>query len=888
MAEKKILVAQRGGHKSFTRQTLDAAIEIVEHYNEDHKTKLIAHKAILEAKLSVLDSLDNQILAKMEEEQEIEEDVIRSSKFKAEITEVIVRISELLNSKTTDRIVESSPSSSTSNSNLAKLLKLTIKPFDGNPLQFRDFWDNFNSAIDANESLDKVTKFNYHRSLLEGQAAAAAIAGLSLKADNYDNALKMIEDRFGNKQLLISTHIEKLMNLTAVTSSYYSKALRELYDNIETNIRSLQVLDVDSHHYGPILVTMIMNMVPNDIHLIISRALPVSEQWEIDELLKILKKEVESREMCSFMSKSATNNRHEHTEKGDYTASTLTVGAKYNENTGVSYTYCKRGHSSASCITITDLKARKTLLRNKAKCFVCHRSGHVANKCRTTYNCHQCKGRHHVSICENLSQKPYQENPAENTPKQVTSNVVTHSNSITFLQSAKVNITNCNNQNSLSIRVLFDKCSQRSFISTSTRDKLKLKTVRREKLITCSFGSEKGEMKELDIVKAKIWNANEALYRTIKLVVVPIICNPLSDQNIDLAKATYEHLISLPLADSSELDVHVLIGAAFYWNFVGNECIRGSSGGPVAIKTVLGWVLSGMMSTASNVTTNLTLTRVMKVSVEKVETLNDAVSKFWSLESIGVSEDFEYDAFEEFHEKVRFDGSNYVVSLPWKDLSETLPDNFALSKRHLEHSLKRLQRNPDLLKGYDNIIQEQERNGIVEAVVHVNAKAGQLHYIPHQEVVRQDKETTKVRVVYDASAKTRNRASLNDLLQNGPCLLPKIFDILIRFRCYKYAVTSDIKSAFLNIKVTEEDCDFLRFLWIDDIEKDNPELVVKRFTTLIFGMNCSPLLLGATIAHHMEKYSDTFKDIVCKFLADLYMDDCISGAQTEKDALDGV
>ena len=158
-----------------------------------------------------------------------------------------------------------------------------------------------------------------------------------------------------------------------------------------------------------------------------------------------------------------------------------------------------------------------------------------------------------------------------------------------------------------------------------------------------------------------------------------------------------------------------------------------------------------------------------------------------------------------------------------------------------------------------------------------------MYYIPHREVIKEKRETTKLRIVYDAGSK-RGGPSLNDCLETGPCLLPKIFDILVRFRGYKYGITSDIKSAFLNIRVAVEDRDYLRFLWVDNIDEDNPKIVVLRFCSVVFGVTCSPCLLGGTITHHMEKYASTFWDIIAQFLQDLYMDDEVTGSQTIEEA----
>ena len=90
---------------------------------------------------------------------------------------------------------------------------------------------------------------------------------------------------------------------------------------------------------------------------------------------------------------------------------------------------------------------------------------------------------------------------------------------------------------------------------------------------------------------------------------------------------------------------------------------------------------------------------------------------------------------------------------------------------------------------------------------------GRVHYIPHREVIQEDKNTTtKRRVVYDASARVKeNLPSQNNCLYAGPPLSPLIYDILLRFRSYKVALTVDIEKAFLNVSMNEADRDFLRF-----------------------------------------------------------------------------
>ena len=110
---------------------------------------------------------------------------------------------------------------------------------------------------------------------------------------------------------------------------------------------------------------------------------------------------------------------------------------------------------------------------------------------------------------------------------------------------------------------------------------------------------------------------------------------------------------------------------------------------------------------------------------------------------------------------------------------------------------------------------------------------GKVHYLSHHPVNREQAETTTVRVLYDASAKLRtDTPSLNQCLNIGPSLIPTIFHMLLRFRWNQIAVTADIKSAILMINIVEHDKDFLRFLWVDDINFDGHHLYFIVFAAL--------------------------------------------------------
>ena len=138
---------------------------------------------------------------------------------------------------------------------------------------------------------------------------------------------------------------------------------------------------------------------------------------------------------------------------------------------------------------------------------------------------------------------------------------------------------------------------------------------------------------------------------------------------------------------------------------------------------------------------------------------------------------------------------------------------------------------------------------MIKEVSKCEKREGPIFYLPHRPVVREDSITTKVRPVFDASAKGYNGVSLNDCLETGPNLLPNLLGLLTRFRRWKVAVTANMAKAFLQIRVHEADQNVLRFLW--ELGGQVREMV---FDRVPFETKASPFLLNATIKHHLGKY----------------------------------
>ena len=191
---------------------------------------------------------------------------------------------------------------------------------------------------------------------------------------------------------------------------------------------------------------------------------------------------------------------------------------------------------------------------------------------------------------------------------------------------------------------------------------------------------------------------------------------------------------------------------------------------------------------------------------------------------------------------------------------------------------------PELIDKYNDIIQNQLKLGVIEKVT-CNRKDTTKHYIPHHAVINPDKASTKVRVVYDASAMIKKgQKSLNECLYPGPTMLKDLIGILLRFCLNRISIVSDIEKAFLQIGLSEDAKDVTRFFWLKDKERLSLEnnVQVYSFNRVPFGIISSPFLLAATLDYHLKSY----RNLVAETIRDnIYVDNVVTGTTTVTEAV---
>ena len=762
-----------------------------------------------------------------------------------------------------------------------KLPQLEIKKFSGRIDEFQEFWDSFVSAIDENEDLANIDKMKYLKGYLD-EPARSVIAGVPLSDANYKTAVDLLKKRFAQPRMLEHAHINRLVNIQPVFHEDDVDRLRKFRDQIETNFRGLEALSVDQSTYSKIVVPVLVEKLPKQLKfsMVRSRRKSILE-WDLEELIAELDIELEVRENHADILKFSGRPRQDEGRQQPKSKGPNTASALFTTERRQQCVYCTGKHPLSDCQTHTSPEDRRSILRKSYRCFICLKPNHKSFECRSKIICVYCKAKHHASICASMPSKPeIKDAPSSDQPNKLNPSATAWVGSMCSGDSVALQtaLANVNDKKDGNVRVLFDSGSHRSFISADTVAKLGLKRVRRERLGIKAFGSKEAVEGERDLVEFYLVPLKRGEKRVKIICFVVDNITSITNIHVEQVKKHYPHLERIYFSDVSrcedKLDIQILIGADFQWEFMEGEEIRGGPHEPVAIKTTLGWVLSGPLKGKS-------LASISECSLNflpcepSTRDIDQQVQKLWDLDTLGIRPND--DVHENLIDNIKFTGKRYSVSLPWKAGHGHIPLNYDNCYARLRSQVRKFKQDMTTFHEYDRIISDQLDRGIISRVAEME-EADKISYLPHSAVVRQSAETTKVRVVYDASCRDKTtKTSLNDCLHVGPSLSPLIFDILVRFRDTRVAIVGDIEKAFLNIEVGPADRDCLRFLWINDIHAKEPEVIVLRFNRVVFGVNSSPFILNAVLRHHLSSFLDLNPGFCMQMSQSFYVDDLVTG-----------
>ncbi|GFX52931.1 integrase catalytic domain-containing protein [Trichonephila clavipes] len=285
--------------------------------------------------------------------------------------------------------------------------------------------------------------------------------------------------------------------------------------------------------------------------------------------------------------------------------------------------------------------------------------------------------------------------------------------------------------------------------------------------------------------------------------------------------------------------------------------------------TVFGYVVSGSVD-------QVTENRV-HCGLIVDDDLNKTLKKFWEIEGVHIEPkvDTEVSLCEDHFVRThkRNCEGRYVVSMALNKDPSCLGNSKDIAIRRLNSLWKRLSRDSSYLSLYAEFLKEYEELGHLERVVESSEPPTQ-YYIPHHGVLRPEKLTTKLRIIFNGSSPTTTGISLNDILLKGE-VKKDVFETISRFRRHKFAFTTDIQKMYRQILINPDQQDLQRIIW-----KHGPdaEILTYRLMTVTYGLSNAPFLAIRTLQQLAKDEKSRFPLASETLLHDTYMDDIVSGA----------
>ncbi|XP_063243611.1 uncharacterized protein LOC134542933 [Bacillus rossius redtenbacheri] len=790
--------------------------------------------------------------------------------------------------------MESSTSSrpKVSNSRVA-LPKITLPSFEGSIKNWPNFSNLFCTLVANNSDLSSVEKLAYLKTALSGEPLSM-IQALPMSEVNFDVAWKLLVGRYENKRLIVSVHVEALLQAPSASADS-PKTLRQLLNTVTENVSALKALSVPVDQWDLMLLPILCKRL--DAALQTQWEMTLTDEFPtLSSFTSFLEKHCRAHEaVIASRSRSSGNQVPKQTAQGHQNS--------WRQSRGQSVNTLVSSPQSQSCLLCSDIhvlrscpifsqgspKERYAIVKEHKLCLNCLSPSHRSNWCPSKSSCHHCKARHHSmlhfggqrseedSIPSNSDKEPPS---SDSNPATVAVTAAKPTSTTTILLStAQVQIFDRSGVPCV-VRALLDTASQASFITEQCLQRLRL--VRRQAHLPIhglSSTPVNVAKSYTSVVISPVGNPDNQF--ALDVFVLPRITNNLPSAK--LSSDVRRSVAHLKLADPSfdtPGPVDLLIGADLFPLLVTGGKIEGS---PVALDSVLGWILMGRVDTklppsclSSHCVTLFT----------SYPPLDDVVRKFWEIEEFPRVEHkspedvFCETMFAETH--VRNEEGRYSVSLPFRHSRHELGTSRPQAINRLMRLERRLKGDSKLKIMYSEFMEDYLAMGHMEKIPDDQIDVTPAYYIPHHCVVKPESSTTKLRVVFDGSAKSSSGVSLNDTLLTGPKLQRDIFDLLLNFRLHAFVFTADVKQMYRQISVLPQHQDYQRIVWRFC---DSEPVQDYRLKTVTYGVSSAPFLALRTLQQLAVDEKDHFPVASRVLQSDVYVDDVVTGSDTLESAL---
>ncbi|XP_057656782.1 uncharacterized protein LOC130894179 [Diorhabda carinulata] len=670
--------------------------------------------------------------------------------------------------------------------------------------------------------------------LLEG-SASQIIQSLEISAGTYKVAWDLLCKRYDNKKALIYNHLDALFGLEKIVKVSSFK-LRNLSDTVSKHLRALNSLKLPTDQWD-ILILHLMAKTLDD------GSVSKWEEYKSKKDLPSLEDMYEFFKSRSDLLERLELNKLEQGSKSGKTRGLLSADSENNSHEnktsfqGFKCAICSGDHRVFMC---DKFKAMSVLNRmEQAKrlklCLNCLRSGHKTNQCRL------------YASCKTSNQNINQENVSLTT------------SSVHFqilLSTVVVDVLNSYGAY-VPVRAILDSVSMSSFITESLHSKLNIpkQTIN---FAVSGLNSAFSNVKYKCCLKFKSQHKN--FTTDLSCFILPEITGNLTTFYIDKQKLLIPKYINLADKNFNKPGpIEMLIGADIFWNVLRPNQLKLNTNGPVLQETQLGWLVSGKIQgfqISNNIVCNL-------VKNKGDLYIQDQLSKFFEIESVKTASPWSKEEMDcETHFKdttTRTQEGRFVVSIPLKASPKILGESLGLAKRRFKSLEQKFSKEYQFSRMYKNFILEYERLNHMQNIGEVSeVNHEDAYYLPHHGILRMHSATTKLRTVFDASARSTSGVSFNELQLKGPVIQDDLVSILLRFRQYKYVVTADIEKMYRQVLVSKDQHKMQRILWRDN---ENKALSVCELSTVTYGTTSAPFLAIRCLVE-LGKLADSSEGLV--------------------------
>ena len=788
--------------------------------------------------------------------------------------------------------------------------KVNIPKFKGGMENWLPFWTRYKPAVEDNPDLKDPVRMAILIDLVTDPGLNEFLTASNDGAEGrYREAIETLKQRFDKPRELHQEYCRRLAELPPIQNS--PDQLNRTAYTVSNTVAGLRRSGQDT--IDSIATSLVVSILPKDLRT----------EWEtkteselgvpkIDQWVAFIRKKAtisSQRQKVELQPASIAANKtykekrinksyikpepkvyHNSGEpaggQGQATPSGRSKKARNNSYTPrAGCVLCSELHFLFQCRVFQDMtvQQRKQHVQTASLCVNCLRTGHKASECQSTYRCRICKGTHNTLL---------HTDGAGATPPATVNHVlhVTDEGPQPQTQQHKMMMTSLvlvtgPTGEQMTVRAMLDSGAETSILSKKIMDNLKLKPVDWVNVSGIESALQTPSRPKVNITVSSLqgdWS------KAINPVVLPKVTINLPRHDLASLKEL-PHLQNLTMADPhfyQTRKVDLILDTDVFDEVLLPKKIAGPPGTPSAWSTSLGWGVMGRYTINQSMSVHTTTVSPSRESGDI--RLDKVMEHFWLIEEgpkgASILSPQETAVQQHFLATHYFSPpvGRYVVTLPKRVTNLQLGESYDVARRRFLNNETSL-----LKKGkwatFQEVVQEYLTLGHAQLVTDSEkcTPVALTYTLPMHAVYKATSSSTKVRVVFDASCPTTSGLSLNDTLAVGPTLHPNLDQILVKFRSYRVAISSDIGKMYREILLSQADRQLHRFVWR---EHPGQPLALYCMNRVTFGVRSSPYVAVRALQQAAVDFGEPGSVEQWHLCNSFYVDDFLAGADDETSA----